>query len=262
MAITAHNSALDLGGEYTLSAPAREIATTMTLPGDVHHALLAADLIPDPYFGENEKVVMWVNETAWSVERRFSASAADIDGYLTLTLAEVDCIATIVLNGEEIARTDNSFVRNDIDVTGKVKAGTNTLRFEFAVTQDVAKARADAHPFPIPYTYNYLSNGLPGVHMNFVRKTACHAGWDWGIRLMPTGVYGRMAIRRSRLGEPSSPPNCMRMLMHACGSSRVASSRASRSVRAHWSKPRWTASSKVSPVACWYSNRPCGNSRG
>ena len=204
MAITAHNSALDLGGEYTLSAPAREIATTMTLPGDVHHALLAADLIPDPYFGENEKVVMWVNETAWSVERRFSASAADIDGYLTLTLAEVDCIATIVLNGEEIARTDNSFVRNDIDVTGKVHEGENTLRIEFAIAPDVAKARADAHPFPIPFTKNYQTNGLKGIHMNFIRKAACHAGWDWGICLMPIGVYGTMSLRKARLARQES----------------------------------------------------------
>ncbi len=72
------------------------------------------------------------------------------------------------------------------------------------MTKDVAKARYDAHPFPIPFTYNYLSNGLPGVHMNFVRKAACHAGWDWGICLMPTGVYGRMAIRRSRLARQES----------------------------------------------------------
>jgi len=204
MAIAAHNSALDLGGQYSLAAPARGIATTMSLPGDVHHALLAADLIPDPYFGENEKRVMWVNETAWSVERRFDATAADIEGYLTLTLSEVDCIATIFLNGEEIARTDNSFVRHDIDVTGKVHVGENALRIEFDIAPDVAKARADAHPFPIPFTKNYQTNGLKGIHMNFIRKAACHAGWDWGICLMPIGVYGTMSLRKSRLARQES----------------------------------------------------------
>ncbi|MEO8684604.1 MAG: glycoside hydrolase family 2 protein, partial [Devosia sp.] len=177
-------TSLDLAGSFVLTSPANDTQIAIALPGDVHAALLAADKIPDPYFGENEKVVDWVNRTPWHVERSFTATEADIDGYLTLTLAEVDCIATVLLNGEVIAKTQNSFIRYDIDVTGKVHAGDNTLRLEFEVTRDVAKARSDAHPFPIPFTYNYLTNGLEGVHMNFVRKAACHAGWDWGICLM------------------------------------------------------------------------------
>ncbi|MBO9588308.1 glycoside hydrolase family 2 protein [Devosia sp.] len=204
MTIPSFNTALDLSGAYGLTAPSRNITTAITLPGDVHGALLAADLIPDPYFGENEKVVMWVGETEWHVERRFDASAADIDGYLTLTLSEVDCIATILLNGEVVARTDNSFVRHDIDVTGKVHQGENTLRIEFGVAPDVAKARSDAHPFPIPFTYNYQTNGLKGIHMNFIRKAACHAGWDWGICTMPVGVYGTMSLRKAHLARQDS----------------------------------------------------------
>ncbi|WP_316359549.1 beta-mannosidase [Devosia sp.] len=204
MAIPATYSALDLSGTFALSSPTSDIEAPITLPGDVHTALLAADRIPDPYFGENEKTVMWVNETAWSVERSFAASATDIEGYLTLTLAEVDCIATILLNGEVVAKTQNSFIRNDIDVTGKVRAGDNTLRIEFDIAPDVAKARADAHPFPIPFTKNYQTNGLKGIHMNFIRKAACHAGWDWGICVMPIGVYGTMSLRKSRLARQES----------------------------------------------------------
>ena len=204
MAVAATYSALDLRGSFTLSSPTADIRVPITLPGDVHTALLAADRIPDPYFGENEKTVMWVNETAWSVERNFTATRADIDGYLTLTLAEVDCIATILLNGEVVAKTQNSFIRNDIDVTGKVREGDNTLRIEFDIAPDVAKARADAHPFPIPFTKNYQTNGLKGIHMNFIRKAACHAGWDWGICLMPIGVYGTMSLRKSRLARQES----------------------------------------------------------
>jgi beta-mannosidase len=205
MAISPSYSALDLAGSFRLTSPTvSDIDLPITLPGDVHQALLTADRIPDPYFGENEKTVMWVNETAWSVERSFTASATDIDGYLTLTLAEVDCIATIRLNGEVIAKTDNSFVRNDIDVTGKVREGDNTLRIEFDIAPDVAKERSDAHPFPIPFTKNYQTNGLKGIHMNFIRKAACHAGWDWGICLMPIGVYGTMTLRKSRLARQES----------------------------------------------------------
>ena len=79
MSIPATYSTLDLRGRFALSSPTRDIRTSVTLPGDVHGALLEAGLIPDPYFGENEKVVMWVNETAWAVEPRWiwaSASAS------------------------------------------------------------------------------------------------------------------------------------------------------------------------------------------
>lgn len=195
---------LDLTGTFVLTSPARNLRLPIELPGDVHTALLAAGDIPDPYFGTNETAVEWVSRTPWTVERQFTATADDIDGHLTLTLENVDCIATIYLNGAIVAETQNQFVRYDIDVTGKVHEGNNSLRIEFAVTREVAKARAEAHPFPIPFTANYLTNGLEGVHLNFVRKTACHAGWDWGICLMPTGVYGRMALRRSRLARQES----------------------------------------------------------
>ena len=72
MAMPATYSALDLTGIFALSSPTRDITAPIALPGDVHTALLAANIIPDPYFGENEKTVMWVNETARSVERSFT----------------------------------------------------------------------------------------------------------------------------------------------------------------------------------------------
>ena len=197
-------SELPLNGAYALTSPTWKGEASIALPGDVHGALLAAKAIPDPYYGENETAVMWVGETPWTMERRFEAGAADIDGFLTLTLEYVDCIADVFLNGEKIAQAQNSFVRHDIDVTGKVRQGANVLRLEFAVAAKVARERYLKHPFPIPFTTNYQTNGLEGVHMNFIRKAACHAGWDWGICLMPVGVYGRMALRRSRVARLES----------------------------------------------------------
>lgn len=196
---------LDLGGTYRLSSPAKkDLDLPITLPGDVHTALLASDSIPDPYFGANEQKVMWVNHTPWSVEGTFDVPEDMADGFLTLTLSEVDCVAAITLNGKSLAKVDNQFIRHDFDVSGRIKPGENQIRFDFAVARDVAKTRAEVHPFPIPFTKNYQTNGLEGVHLNFLRKTACHAGWDWGICLMPTGVYGQMRLRRSAMARLES----------------------------------------------------------
>ena len=73
-------SEIDLSGDFALSSPARRVkAKTISLPGDVHTALLAAGDIPDPYFGANEQAVMWVHATPWSVERRFTAGRDQIE---------------------------------------------------------------------------------------------------------------------------------------------------------------------------------------
>ena len=65
-------SELNLAGPYRLTSPARKTSATISLPGDVHTALLKAKEIPDPYFGANEQEVMWVSHTPWTMERAFA----------------------------------------------------------------------------------------------------------------------------------------------------------------------------------------------
>lgn len=190
---------ISLAGTWRLTSRRREDDYEIALPGDVHSALIDARAIADPYVGDNEAAVSWVSRTPWTVERAFDVGA-DLEGYWTLSLSGVDCIATVFLNDQEIGRLDNQFVRHDIDVTGRLREGANTLRVEFEVARQVAAERAAAHPFPIPFSDNIA--GAP--HLNFVRKSACHGGWDWNICLLPIGIYGAMSLRRVRLGRTDS----------------------------------------------------------
>lgn len=190
-----------LAGTYRLTSATHATDIDIALPGDVHTALMAADQIPDPYFGDNEQEVMWVSKTPWTIANSFDVTEDMAKGFLTLSLSEVDCIATIKLNGEILGETDSQFIRYDFDVTGKIRTGQNELSIDFAVARDIAKKRHDAHPFEIPYA---VSNQPYMAHINFIRKTACHGGWDWGICLMPTGIYGAMTLRRSKLARLDS----------------------------------------------------------
>ena len=45
------NPAIDLSGAWTLTSAEGDVTAPITLPGDVHSALRAAGLIPDPYAG-------------------------------------------------------------------------------------------------------------------------------------------------------------------------------------------------------------------
>ncbi|MCV5332173.1 hypothetical protein OFD71_28240, partial [Escherichia coli] len=76
------------------------------------------------------------------------------------------------------------------DVKPYLKQGTNTIRVEFARVDLEGIARAKKLPFPIPSAMG--NNQIP--HMNLIRKTQCHSGWDWGICLMVSGIYDPIQI--------------------------------------------------------------------
>lgn len=47
----------------------------ITVPGDVHSALISAGRIPDPYYGSNELEVQWVGQSEWIVTTEFDVSS-------------------------------------------------------------------------------------------------------------------------------------------------------------------------------------------
>lgn len=164
---------------YTLKLP-------FQMPGDVHSALLAAGIIDEPYYRDNEYAVDWVNKVAWTLEREFQISSAANSQHLSLLLEGIDCLARVFINDQEVGSTDNQFVRYAMDVSSSVSLGVNVLRLDFAVAVNVAAERRLQHPFDIPGE----SPNCRLPNNNFLRKTPCHSGWDWNICLMPAGVYG------------------------------------------------------------------------
>lgn len=172
----------------SLASQCKDIA--FTIPGDVHSALLSRGVIDEPYYRDNELAVDWVNQTQWQISHRFHVDSVDPDAHHVVLLEEVDCVATIRLNNRVIGHTDNQFVRYVFRSDEALVAGENVLSIEFAVARDVALQRAGQYPIELPGR-----NGNSRIdNNNFLRKTPCHSGWDWNICLMPTGVYGRVAL--------------------------------------------------------------------
>ena len=70
-AFAPHSGALDLSGAWRLESGDGGMAAAIALPGDVHSALIAAGIIPDPYVGRNELEVRWVADADWRLTRDF-----------------------------------------------------------------------------------------------------------------------------------------------------------------------------------------------
>ena len=182
---------IDLGGNWTLvQADAPSVTCAAKVPGDVHSALLAAGLIPDPYFGRNELKNLWVGEKDWTFARTFEVSPEFLSAKrVTLRLEDVDVFCTVYLNGTKLGRTEDRYRRWDYDVTKLLKPGRNEIRGEFESTLRVSERIGRAHDHKFSNAFDSRADFL-----NFVRTVPCHGGWDWGLCQMVTGFCGPVKL--------------------------------------------------------------------
>ncbi|MFI1192492.1 glycoside hydrolase family 2 protein [Micromonospora sp. NPDC020750] len=159
-------------------------AVPATVPGCVHTDLLAAGLIPDPYLDDNETALAWIGRTDWVYETTFDAPPGDADR-VDLACAGLDTVATVTLNGAEVGRTENMHRGHRFGVTSVLRPGANTLTVRFDSPYRYAEEHRDRlgdrpNAYPEPF--------------NFIRKTACNFGWDWGPTVVTAGIWQDIAL--------------------------------------------------------------------
>ncbi len=152
------------------------------VPGSVQQTLLGAGLIPDPYYGLNEKEVQWVGEKDWLYRSSFQVSEIMLaKPHLDLCFDGLDTFATVYLNGEKILISDNMFVPYRVSVKDKVKLGDNELVIHFESPWRCGR-EIEAQQGRRPH-WNGDSSRL------FVRKAQYHYGWDWGPVILCVGPW-------------------------------------------------------------------------
>ena len=192
--VSAHLS----GNEWSLSntgTKKRLANIQMNIPGDIHSALIRADIIADPYFARNEKDVQWVGQEPWSIKRDFDFHLEPgTKSYLVIERA--DTFFTVCINGKKAGKGDNYFRTWRFDITRLLREGKNTISVDFESSEARAISRAKSLPYTIPCSkYDMYS-----PNRNLVRKIQCHSGWDWGPCIMASGIYGDFFIETVRNG--------------------------------------------------------------
>jgi beta-mannosidase len=158
-----------------------------TVPGCVHTDLLAADLIPDPYLDENERLLEWIGHTSWRYSTTFRAAAAAQGERVDLDFEGLDTVATVSLNGTVLGSTANMHRSHRFDVRGVLVDGDNEMTVDFAAQTD-ATEQASQDLGPRPHVNRYPFNGI--------RKMACNFGWDWGPELVTAGIWRPVTLHR------------------------------------------------------------------
>lgn len=156
-----------------------------SVPGTIHTDLLANKLIPDPFIGTNENKVQWVESRTWEYINEFTCDKSILkESHIELNFEGLDTYAKVFLNDSLILTSKNMFVAHTVDVKRIIKA-KNTLKIIFLpASQLIAENRAAAGN--IEY---------PGGDRVYIRKAQYQFGWDWGPRLVTSGIWKPITLQ-------------------------------------------------------------------
>lgn len=162
-----------------------------TVPGCNFTDLLAAGLIDDPFLGGNEALLQDIEHTDWLYQRTLSFSAAELAaGRWFLQADGLDTFCQLRLNGQLIGESRNMFVPLRLDLTDQLQEGENQLELLFLSPIRQVRPLQQAGGLVYP-AENDKSDDKLSV---FVRKAPCHFGWDWGPRLVSSGIWQPIAL--------------------------------------------------------------------
>ena len=167
---------------------------TAIVPGCVHGDLRNHGLIPDPFWASNETGLQWIEETNWEYRASFSVSPGiDSEKHIELVADGLDTVAMVLLNGREIARTENMFIGYRWDVKRFLKRGNNELVIRFDSAMDYIRSHRTKHQ---PREFND-----PVGRCTVIRKQQCQFGWDWGPRFVTAGIWRDIRLEAWSLNQ-------------------------------------------------------------
>ena len=158
------------------------------VPGTVHTDLLDNGIIEDFFHRLNETDIQWIEDADWEYRTSFTVSRSFLDNdVVELDFRGLDTYADIYLNDRLILQADNMFVGWTVNCGEYLREGENELHilFNSPVREGMRKLRK------IDYLIPSINEQAPeGKRTSvFTRKAPFHYGWDWGPRLVTSGIW-------------------------------------------------------------------------
>ena len=148
------------------------------VPGCVHTDLLKNGRIEDPFFGDNEKKLQWIEKENWEYRALFEVDKSLLQHENTeLVFEGLDTYTDVYLNDSLILSADNMFREWSVDCRKLLKNGQNELLIKFTSPVYMDSLKAAGLPYQLPDT------------RAFTRKAPYQYGWDWGPRFVTSGIW-------------------------------------------------------------------------
>jgi len=162
------------------------------VPGSVQTDLLAAKLIPDPYYRDNESKLQWIGLADWQYRLDLHVDASTLqERHVELVFDGLDTFADVTLNGKPLLTADNMFRSWRVPAKLLLHAGDNELQVTLhsPVTRIQSWLAKQAHALPGEFESPFGDEAPGKQSVAYVRKANYHFGWDWGPRYITLGIW-------------------------------------------------------------------------
>jgi beta-mannosidase len=183
------SAVIELDGRWQFKATHETEWLDAVVPGVVQGDLLRAGRMKDPHYRDQELDAQWVERKEWEYRRSFDVPSSFLrHDRIVLDCRGLDTIAEILVNERLVARTENMHVRFELDVRGFLRAGRNEVRVVFRSILEWNRRRVDANPAVLWCRDGEVMDCRKG-NVFFARKESADFGWDWGPRLLTSGIW-------------------------------------------------------------------------
>lgn len=178
---------ISLDGIWKITLDSTGESVEAKTPVTDFNAFFKSGKMEDPFYGTNENKVQFLGETGKSFERIFTVDSDLLKSKnVILSCDMLDTLAKIYINSKLIGKSENAYVRFEKDIKSVLKEGENEIKIHFDSPVEYIIKRQKEKPLP------KNNNGTDGAP--YIRKPACHFGWDWGINLPVSGILGKTQI--------------------------------------------------------------------
>ena len=176
---------ININGNWSFRKVSDQKWLKAQVPGCVHTDLVYNDLIPDPFFGTNEKDLQWISNENWEYKTILDLDSAFISKEVQLLkFYGLDTYAKVYVNGKLLIESNNMFHPWAASAKNVFQLGKNEIRVLFESPIQKILPNMSKMDYELPADNDQIKKTSP-----YTRKAPYHYGWDWGPSFATCGIW-------------------------------------------------------------------------
>ncbi len=178
---------ISLNGKWILKNCTDNKRYTADIPGSDFGNLIKCGAIKNPLISGSEEESLETAKHDFEFSRTFALTDKELEfGSVHLVCDCLDTLCECYINGKKAFESRNAYIPVDKSIKPYLKAGENTITIHFLSAYNYIRQRQSQKPLP------KNSNGVDGIP--YIRKSACHFGWDWGPCVPYSGIISDIRL--------------------------------------------------------------------